>query len=67
MAGLNGFEMEDDALLFLGTTRWVSSLSSAVLFPSGGFQTGADELIAVELAPHLHRYSSGLVLQLEKD
>lgn len=38
-----------------------------VVHPLEDFKAGADELMAIELAQALHRYSSGLVLHLEKD
>lgn len=43
------------------------SLLRRLVRPLEDFRAGVDGLIAVELTQHLHRYSSGLVHQLEKD
>lgn len=68
VAGLNGDEMQDDVLLFFGHhSLGFLPLLRRVVLPLENFKAGADELRAVELARRLHRYSGGLVPQLEKD
>lgn len=67
MAGRNGDEMQDDALLFFGhhSLGFLPLLRHAVP-PLGDFKAGADELIAVESVQRLHRYSSEPMLQVDR-